>query len=349
VEEEDADGLATVGEWPGIDISGIPPSSVKETAVEKPVDVSVVVVNWNGAELLPECLASIGPGAGRLTAEVIVVDNGSTDGSVEYLRTRHPGVKLIVNSKHLAFGAANNLAFESARGSKILLLNSDARLRPGTLSTLSDFLDGRPDSAAVTPALVGGDGKPQNAFDNLPTLTTELLNKHLFRALFPERFPGKKRKASSPVEVESAIGACLLLRREALDKAGTFDESFFFFLEETDLCRRLRGQGYGIHFHPGVEAVHLGGASKAKARAEAWIEYYRSLYRYFSKNEKPWIYRALRAGRFAKLIFNTVGTWIVLQASMGMHDRSRRRFPVYLRLLSWHLRGCPEGEGLQRD
>jgi GT2 family glycosyltransferase/glycosyltransferase involved in cell wall biosynthesis len=343
-----SDAAAGVGEWPAVAPGGIeptPPPDVLRPGT--PVDVSIVLVNWNGIDLLPDCFASLPSGLGRFTHEVLFVDNGSTDGSEAWVGEKHPRTRRILNAENRGFGAANNQAFREAKGEKILLLNTDARLRPGTMEALSDFLDAHPKAGAVTPALVDDDNKPQNAFDNFPTLATELLNKGLLRRLFPRRYPGKSMKPEGPVEVESALGACLMLRKAALDRAGHFDEGFFFFLEETDLCVRLRRKGYTIHFLPSAAAVHLGGASKAHAPAEAWIEYYRSLYRYFRKHEAPWVYHTLRAGRFFKLILNAAGSYLLLHASMGMHPRALRKFPVYLRLLWWHLRFCPDGEGLR--
>jgi GT2 family glycosyltransferase len=311
------------------------------------VDVSVVVVNWNGRHLLAECLASVERGARTLTTEVILVDNGSKDGSVEYVRDQWPEVILVENASNRGFGAANNQAFRKAAGKALLLLNTDARLRPGTLNALVNFLDTHPDAGGVTPALIDEAGKAQNAFDNFPTLASELLNKNLLRALFPDRYPSKRMEITGPLEVESAIGACFLLRREALAKAGPFDEGFFLFLEETDLCLRIRAAGFGIHFLPTVTAMHLGGGSKAHAPAEAWIEYYRSLYRYFHKHAPPWAYTTLRLGRFLKLVMNTAGTFLLLFFLMGMHDKAIRKFPVYLKLLWWHLLLCPEDRGLR--
>ncbi|MHC4599233.1 MAG: glycosyltransferase [Planctomycetota bacterium] len=349
VESPHVDEAAKVGEWPAVAPGGIEPTPPPDVLpAGAPVDVSIVLVNWNGVDLLPDCFASLPSGLGRLNHEVLFVDNGSTDGSEAWVARKHPRTKRILNPENRGFGAANNQAFREARGAKILLLNTDARLRPGTMEALSDFLDAHPKAGAVTPALVDGDGKPQNAFDNFPTLATELLNKGLLRRLFPGRYPSKSMKPIGPVDVESALGASLMIRKEALDRAGHFDEGFFFFLEETDLCFRLRKRGFTIHYLPSAVAVHLGGGSKAHAPAEAWIEYYRSLYRYFRKHERPWVYNVLRAGRFLKLILNTAGTYLLLHASMGMHPRATRKFPVYLRLLWWHLRLCPKGEGLRR-
>jgi hypothetical protein len=311
--------------------------------------VSVVLVNWNGRALLDDCLASVRDGADGLATETLLTDNGSSDGSAEHVRSAWPGVRMIENAENRGFGTGNNQAIRLARGDKVLLLNTDARLAPGTLGALARFPDFHRAPAAVTPALAGADGKPQNAFDNFPRLSTELLNKHLLRRLFPSRFPSKERAAAGPLEVESAIGACLLLRRRALDEVGGFDEGYFLFLEETDLCLRLHRRGWRIWFLPSVRAVHLGGGSKARARAEAWIEYYRSLYRYFRKNRSRAAYLCLRVGRFGKLLLNLAGSALLLAATLGFHRDSARRLPVYARLLGWHLRFCPDSAGLRPE
>jgi len=243
------DDMSEVGEWPDMTPQALPPPETG-TGTEA-VDVSVVVVNWNGRDLLPACLESIQAGRGSLRVETVVVDNGSRDGSAAYVRDAWPDVRRIENPENRGFGAANNQAFRQARGRNVLLLNSDARLEPGTLQVLSDFLDGDANAGAVTPLLVDEAGGRQNAFDNFPTLASELLNKDLLRLLMPGRFPGKRREFPAPVEVESALGACLLLKRKFLERAGGFDEDYFFFLEETDLCYRIRELGGTIHLHPG--------------------------------------------------------------------------------------------------
>jgi len=315
---------------------------------DKSVDISFVIVNWNTRDLLMDCLHSIEQRVSGFRYEIFVVDNHSKDGSVESVKKLFADrVILIRNSENLGFARANNLAMRQARGKYIILLNSDTVLKEKTVSGLISFLEMTPEAAMTGPRMVDQNGKLQNSYDNFPSLLTELLNKSLLRRFFPKHFSGKTATAEAPFEVDSLIGACIAIRSEAIRDVGMFDEDFFFFLEETDWCFRMRKAGWKIFHQPEVVIVHLQGQSKKIRPALAWIEYYRSLYKYFKKNGSSLSYGLLRFFRFLKLWINLLLTVTGLALTLGTRRRLREKTVVYARLLWWHLCFCPDHMGLK--
>ncbi|MCX8043581.1 MAG: glycosyltransferase family 2 protein [Desulfobacterota bacterium] len=312
------------------------------------MDISFIIVNWNTKALLLDCLASIKKTVHGLSYEIFVVDNGSVDGSAAAVRgTFGRDIHLIENSANLGFARANNQALQQTCGRYVVLLNSDTVLRNGAIATLIAFLDDHPDAAMAGPAMVDEHGTPQNSFDNFPTLATELLNKSLLRLLFPRRYAGKAGAAAAPFEVDSLIGACMAVRRSAIEQVGMLDEDYFFFLEETDWCLRLRTAGWHIYHVPSVQIVHLQGRSKKQRPARAWVEYYRSLYLFFKKHRSPRAYIVLRICRVVKLMVNFFLTTLGILMTAGLRRRFREKLPVYTYLLWWHCCGCPEHMGLR--
>lgn len=312
------------------------------------MDISFIIINWNTRELLLACLRSIQSAVTGCGYEIIVVDNGSEDGSAEAVRAHFgDGVQLIANASNRGFAAANNQALRIARGKYVVLLNSDTVLHEGAVDGLVRFLDKNPQVAMAGPRMRGADGRVQNSFDNFPSLATELLNKSLLRTIFPQRYAGRASQTSMPREVDSLIGACIAVRAEAIHQVGLLDEDYFFFLEETDWCLRMRRAGWNIVHLPGVEIVHLQGQSKRHRPALAWIEYYRSLYTFFRKHRTPAAYRALRIFRFIKLVINLMLTVTALCLTLGMRQRFRDKTAVYFRLVWWHLCRCPDSVGLR--
>lgn len=306
------------------------------------MELSVIIVNWNTKELLLEAVRSIYDNAPHFPFEVIVVDNGSRDGSPQALRGAFPHVHLIENQENLGFARAVNQAMEVAKGRYLLLFNSDARALPETIEPLWRFMEERPDAAIAGPQLLDPDGTKQNSIAPFPSLATELLNKRFLRFLLPTRFPGKEREYSHPIPVDSLVGACMMVRRKAVEEVGGLDEGYFLFLEETDWCWRMWERGWKVYFVPQAKAVHLQGGSVAAVRAEAKIEYYRSRYRFFRLRKKRsyWVLLFTIPG---KLIFEISGS-----LPLVFLKRKRERLRVLLRLLLWHIKLCPEEEGLRR-
>lgn len=309
-------------------------------------DVSVIVVSWNTRDHLAACLATIGPASGALAVEVCVVDNGSGDGSADLVAGQHPDARLLRNPDNRGFAAAVNQGLAATTGRYALLLNPDARLPADGLRALVDWADAHADVGIVGAALRDPDGTPQDSVAAEPTLATELLNRDLLRWLAPRRFPDD-RIGGEPRDVPTVIGACLLARRAAIERVGPMDEGFFVFLEETDWCVRMRGGGWRVVHHPGVVVEHAQGAAARRTPVAKWIEYHRSLYRFFRKHRGLGAYLVLRVLRPPKLAVNLLLNVVALTLTIGLARRARRKIRVNAGLCWWHLRGCPASMGLR--
>jgi GT2 family glycosyltransferase len=310
------------------------------------VDVSIIIVNYKGRELLDDCFRSL-PESTRRSWEVLFVDNGSQDGSVEYVEQAHPKAILVRNTKNLGFAAAVNQGRSLAQGNYILLLNTDARLGKGSLDLLIDAMEARPECGIAAPQLVHADGTLQHSFDTDPTLATTFLNKSLLRRLFPGLHPSLRQSMQEPWEVENVIGASMLIRAETFLAVGAFDEDFFLFLEETDFCRRARQSEWKVLMVPEARVVHLQGRSKQKVAVRARIEYVRSLFTYFRKYH-PFSYWVVRILYPCKNITEVIGLTLGNLFTLFSVPRLRSEGRELLAVLVWQLLFCPKSMGLSR-
>jgi len=313
------------------------------------IDLSIIIVNWNTKDLLIQCLKSLEQTLQRLKMEVFVVDNGSVDGSVKSVREKFPGAIVIQNPINLGFAKANNQALILSKGKYILLLNPDTQEKEGAIETLRAFMDNHPEAGAAGAQLLNSDGSKQNSIANFPSLATELLNKSLLRWLFPKTFPGKERNISEPIEVDSIIGACMMVRREAMEQVGLLDEDYFLFLEETDWCYRMKKAGWKVYHVPQAEVYHFQGKSAEKDKKRAKVEYYRSRYQFFKKNRGSWQWSVLLIGLLIKLGFEFLSMVIACILTGFAVKKWRNKLSNYAYLLWWHLKGCPEGMGLKES
>ena len=227
------------------------------------MDLSVVTVNWNTRELLSQCLRSVYEMAVGVDLEVLVVDNGSTDGSFEMVRREFPQVRLIENAENVGFARANNQAMASSHGRYLLLLNSDAVVRSGALQALCRFMDQWAEAGIVGGKLINPDGSFQASYMDFPTIRDEvlLLTKlyRLFRSpYFPSHPPAESQQVS---EADWVPGACLMIRRETLEQVGGLDEDYFMYSEEVDWCWRVKRSGWKVFYLPEAEVLHWGGQS----------------------------------------------------------------------------------------
>lgn len=311
---------------------------------------SILLVNWNTAELTLKAIQSAldDSAANGISVEIIVVDNGSSDDSLQRIRESQPGVVIIENGSNLGFARAVNKGLAVRTGRHVILLNTDATLRPGALKAILRAFEENPHVGIVGANLLNEDGSPQNSIAPFPTLLTEVVNKALLQFLSPTRHERKVRNTSKEVlDVDSVIGACLAIRGEALTAIGPLDERFFFFFEETDWCFRAHKLGWRVVIAPDAKVVHGQGKSSETVLVDVRIEYYRSRYRYFLKNHGKWRTILLFEFMLLKLAVETVSAVITLGVSMGSSLRARRRLDVVIRLLVWHVRGCPMSWGLE--
>jgi len=311
------------------------------------MDLSILIVNWNTKSLLIRCLKSIHQETRNGEREVFVVDNGSNDGSKEAVRAEFPEVILIHNPLNIGFARANNQALELSIGRYLLLLNPDTRVEKETIKNMVGFMNAHPEAGVAGAQLLNADGSKQNSIANFPSLATELLNKSLLRLLFPKTFPGKERNISEPIEVDSVIGACMMVRRETMEQVGLLDEDYFLFLEETDWCYRIKRAGWKVCHLPQAEIYHLQGKSAEKDKKRAKVEYYRSRYQFFKKNRGSWQWFVLLIGLLIKLGFEFLSMVIACILTGFAVKKWRNKLSNYAYLLGWHLKGCPEGMGLK--
>jgi hypothetical protein len=310
------------------------------------INLAVIIVTRNTCALTCAAVRSVFEGRDGLVKEVVVVDNGSTDETPQVLPRAYPQVTFIRSEANLGYARANNLGAGAARGEFLLLLNSDARLNPDTLAQAIGWMRAHPDCGVAGGQLLNPDGSRQNSIANFPSLATELLNKPLLRRVCPRRFPGKEQAFAEPVEVESVIGALMLIRREVWQALGGLDERFFFFLEETDFCLRARGLGWKVFHLPQVRVWHEQGGSARQMSAAARVEYWRSRYIYFRKHRGPLARGLLRGGLCARLLADWLASGLLVLATLGSSPRWRGKWRVNNVLWLWHLRGCPAGMGL---
>ncbi len=311
------------------------------------IDLSIIIVSWNTRELLLRCVKSVVESGPEISREMIVVDNGSWDGSIHEVEKAFPFVDLVGNEKNLGFAKAVNQGLRKASGRYILLLNPDTEVKNGAIHELLSFMESHSRTGVAGAQLLNSDGSKQNSIANFPSLATELFNKRLLRWLFPRRFPGKERKYSEPVEVDSVVGACMMVNREALDQVGVLDEDYFLFLEETDWCYRMKKAGWKIYHVPLAEVFHFQGKSAEAERERAKLEYYRSRYHFFKKNFGSGRYFLLSAGLMIRLVVESIFMSLVCFLTLGRVKRCRRKLFIYTYLLWWHLRLCPEEMGLR--
>ena len=321
--------------------TGVKPSGGK-------TKVTVVIVTRNTSALVRAAVRSVCESGDDCAKEIVVVDNGSTDDTATALPTEFPTVKYLRSEKNLGFAKANNLGAQGASGDYLLLLNSDARLKAESLRLAVEWMNAHPECGIAGAQLLNPDGSRQNSIANFPTLATELLNKSLLRRLFPSRYPGKEQRFAGPVEVESVVGAFMLVRGEAWKAIGGFDERYFFFLEETDFCLATRRAGWKIFHLPQVEVWHEQGKSAKQTPAPARIEYWRSRYLYFAKNHTPFTRAALRIGLWIKLLANGFSSGLLSLVTFGRNARWRGAWEVNSALRRWHWQGCPLESGLPR-
>jgi len=289
-------------------------------------DVSVIIVSYNTRELLRECIESIlceqGDGLG---VEVIVVDNASADGSAAMVAERFPQVRLIANPDNRGFGAACNQGLEVAQGRYALILNADIRAQPGALQRLVGFMDAHPDAAVCGGQLRYPDGRIQPSCARDLTLWWVFCEQSMLAKLFPRTrlFGGYWRTHwdfSATIETEQVMGACMMLRRPF----PRFDEDYFLYCEDTDLCYRVRQAGGRIYYVHDAVFVHHLGASGEPQRAQMVIYYNCGKERYFRKFHSAWQARVCRwlnkGGALLRVLLGLGGVVLTL----GRHAGFRR-------------------------
>lgn len=253
------------------------------------MDLSIIVLNWNTAEETLACLESIYSQSHRHAIEVIVADNASSDCSRTVVPARFPQAKLVVHSTNLGFCAGNNRAVPGTTGRYVLFLNSDTVATEGALDRLVDFADANVEAAIVGPKLLNQDGSLQYSCRHFPNLGTGFFrNTPLGRLLPKNHFTSDYLMSdwdhASVRDVDWVSGAALLIRREALEKLGGFDEAFYMYCEDVDLCFRAHEAGWRVVYYPDSVIYHIIGRASNKVPTRMTYMFHRSMYRFYRKH-----------------------------------------------------------------
>ena len=248
------------------------------------IALSILIVNWNTRQDLLRCLASITANPPACPFEIVVFDNASIDNSADAVSAQYPQVRLEAGNENLGFARANNRAASTAHGVYWLLLNPDTVVHPGAIDALLEYLEKQPRVAAVGPRLINPDGSLQLSIERLPSLFREWWRLfHLDRVYPVSRYTREVLDSQVPQRVEVLKGACMLLRANAVMPLGLFDEDYFVYSEEIDLCDRLGKAGWELHWLPKAIVTHTGGQSTSQVADRMFLELYRNKIKFFRK------------------------------------------------------------------
>lgn len=271
------------------------------------LDVSIIVVTWNSLAHLQRCLQSLRASCPRVSYEVIVVDNASSDGTVVFLKEQHRDVVLVANETNRGFAAANNQALAVARGRYILLLNPDTIVHDDAVDALVKFMETHSDAAAAGPALRNEDGTPQHTGVRFPNNLNILFESFFLDRLFPRsKLFGRHKQlyadGTLPRRVDYVQGACMIVRADVVREIGGLDEQFFLYFEEVDWCKRMEQGGCTVYYCPSAVVTHLANVELGHYDERRIVHYHRSLMLFYHKHyshTSSWILRLI-------LIFRSV-------------------------------------------
>jgi len=253
------------------------------------MDVSVIIVNWNTAQLLKDCLESLYCQTQMADFEVIVVDNASDDDSVKIVKELFPQTIVIENKNNMGYAAANNIGISKARGRYALILNSDTIFIDDSISKVYSYADNHKDAAIISCKMLNKDMTLQSNTYLFPSLLNLFLAATYLYKLFPKsRFFARERMGwwdwNDTMEVDVIVGCFMLVRMEAIREVGVMDDDYFMYYEETDWCYRFKKAGWKNLYAPVSEVIHLGGESTKKLRDKMLLQYNSSMLLYFKKH-----------------------------------------------------------------
>jgi GT2 family glycosyltransferase len=259
-------------------------------------EVAAILVNYNAGGELARALRSIADEWAGRSWEAVVVDNASIDGSADSVEAFAPAARLVRNATNVGFARGVNQGLAASTAPLVLIMNPDCRIMAGAIGELRTVLEAHPDCAIAGPRILNPDGSVQGSARGDPNMLTGLFGRTaVLRRVVPFLPAAKRnvvtgeaiRSGDASVEVDWLSGACMLARRDALEKVRGFDERFFLYWEDADLCRRLRAAGYHVRYVPGATAIHRVGQSSRTARAFAIREFHKSAYLYYATHVAP--------------------------------------------------------------
>ncbi len=328
------------------------PHPTPHTPHPTPHAASIVIITKDTKRLLKDLLDSVrhDESLQPCIKEIIVVDNASIDGTGDLVTHKFPEVVYIRNDRNIGFAAAANVGMSRTSAEFILFLNSDTLLIEGEIVKMLGYMEENKDVGICGPQLVYPDMRPQRSFAYTPVLLFEIIPRSFLEFVFQKKYPAKRSTLyalHAALEVDSLIGAAIMVRKEVLERLGGFDERFFFFLEETDVCVRARHNGQKVMFFPGTKVIHHQGKTVGKNWVQGRIEYNISLYKFIRKHHAftySTLFEAIRL--FKSLLFLIIFSIVPIPL---VNKRMRRRYIYYFKLLLWHLKECPDNAGLRSE
>lgn len=312
-------------------------------------DSSIIIVNWNTKELLRNCLKSLYNFTTGLSFEVIVVDNASSDGSPEMIRDEFPQVILIQNEINLGFGRANNIGCQKSSGKYICLVNSDIVFIENAIKSLFDYMESRCDIGISGPKLLWPDRTLQLSCREFPSLKNQIMPALGFHRLFPKSNLCSTEHMgyfdhATVCQVDVLVGAFLMIRRSVIEQLGLFDEAYFMYCEEVDLCRRFNRAGQKIVFYPSAQVIHICGGSSKAAPIAMSKEHYLSCLRYWQKHHSHWQQTAYRWIHVMRLVFRNLFLGVTFFWLQGKEHPGKTKWKSNVEVLKILVRGKP-GKG----
>ena len=312
---------------------------------ENRMDISIVIVNWNTKDMLRDCLNSIKKEKGMLTVQTLVIDNDSADGSREMVGYDFPEVKLINSGGNVGFAKANNIATGYAESQLVLFLNPDTIVLPGSLQKMVNYMDVNPTVGALGCMMIGADGEPQplglqwnptpvTKLIEMLFISTETLDK--IKSILPYKDPYQSG------QVKILFGGCLMVRKAILDQVGWFDERYFMYVEDADLCRKIAERGWRLYYLSEAQIVHLGGgATKNRSSKYETLMTLESLSKSMMKHYGKsgyWMYRlVVFVGSNARLIVLSIIRIMSIGHSIDRSNNTAMSFNKYSTMLKWSL------------
>ena len=303
-------------------------------------DISIVIVSWNTKKHLEECLTSLRTIDGNLSAEIIVVDNASSDGTPEMVRAQFPEVILIETGANLGFAGGNNVGIKEATGKYVCLINSDVNVPPDCLPKMFSYMEQQPAIGLLGPGMLGTDGRVHRSGMRFPTLWSLFLRAFFLDVLFKRsKFFGgylmKDFRFDRTTDIDVLNGWFWMARREALNQAGLLDERFFMYAEDVDWCKQFHLAGWRVVFYPEAKALHYGGASAANAPSRFNVEMQRADLQYWKKyHGRVSLFFYLLIGCLSYAIRAT-GWGLVYLTRRSSRYRAEIEVQRYLKCLRW--------------
>lgn len=254
------------------------------------IELSIIIVSWNTKDLLKKCLESIYRETKDIVFEIFVVDNASSDGTIEMLKENFKNIRLIANKKNLGFARANNQAIKETASDFVILLNPDTELFDNSLKKMIDFMKARPNIGVLGPKLLNSDKTRQPSTRRFPNFLNQLIILFKLHHLFPNLKSYKKYlmrdfDGQREMGVNQVMGAAFMIRRKLIEQVGMLDEDYFIWFEEVDYCRRAKKADWEVYYNPDARIIHYGGESFAQLGAikKQWM-YFTSMIKYFKNN-----------------------------------------------------------------